>query len=199
MDITTVLIAIIAFLLGVLISVALYVRLLKKFVDQKAQPKTIQTPVVSPSKAPDEVSQAAAKFETQKTIQTKIAGESQCVNHEDRTGHGLCAICMEAFCEECLVENEHLHFCREHYLLFTENDWEIIETVQTNPEDAERTMYLYEFKGHLWDQEKLPTIVTTHYQINTESDQIESQVSLMVPQATQEKLALQIKSFKKPS
>lgn len=137
--------------------------------------------------------------EVAKTIKMKIAGESQCLNHEDRHGHGLCAICMEAFCEECLLENEHLHFCREHYMLFSENQWEIIETVQTNPDKADETMYLYEFKGHLWDQEKLPTIVTTHYQINTENNQIESQISLMVPQDKQEKLAQEIKSFKKPS
>lgn len=196
MELTTVLIAIIAFLLGVLISVALYVKLLKKFVDQNAQSQsaappegTTQATLVAPE-TPKEIT---------KTIKTKIAAESQCQNHEDRKGHGLCAICMEAFCEECLVEHEHLHFCREHFLTFNDTDWEIIETVRTNPEEADKTMYLYEFKGYLWDEEKLPTIVTTHYQINTESDQIESQVSLMVPQQNQEKLAYEIKSFKKPS
>jgi hypothetical protein len=206
MELNTILIAVIAFLLGILISVGLYIRLLKKFVDRRAKPRE-PIPQQGQTKGPAAQNIPADQVlelkedppEVEKTIKMKIAGESQCVNHEDRHGHGLCAICMEAFCEECLIENEHLHFCREHYMLFNENQWEVIETVRTNPDKADESMYLYEFKGHLWDQEKLPTIVTTHYQINTENNEIESQISLMVPQEKQEKLAQEIKSFKKPS
>lgn len=206
MDLNTILIAIIAFLLGVLISVGLYVQLLKKFVDRSAKPKNpneqeeqdLENETINASE--DRLGQLKNNPpEIKKTIKTKLAAESQCINHDDRQGVGLCAICMEAFCEECLIEHEHLHFCREHYMTFTEHNWEVIDTIRTEPDKAEASMYLYEFKGHLWDQEKLPTIVTTHYQINTENNQIESQISLMVPQDNQEKLALEIKSFKKPS
>ena len=174
--------------------------MLKKFVDRsvRSQPNPTSPPELSAQNIPTEdvfnLKDDPPKVE--KTINMRIAGESQCQNHEDRHGHGLCAICMEAFCEECLIENEHLHFCREHYMLFCENQWEVIETIRTNPDKANESMYLYEFKGHIWDQEKLPSIVTTHYQINTENNEIESQISLMVPREKQEKLALEIKSLK---
>lgn len=197
MEMNTLLIAIIAFLLGILVSVFLYVRLLKKFVDQKAAhsaKKSTENQELTPQEKAKEEAEKISRNE-----KIKIASESQCQNHEDRSGHGLCAICMESFCEECLLESEHLHFCRDHYRLFTENNWEIIDTIRTNPDKAEESMYLYDFKGHLWKTEQLPTIVTTHYQINTESDCIESQVSLLGPQEKQDQLFQEIKSFRKPS
>ena len=42
-------------------------------------------------------------------------------------------------------------------------------------------MYLYEFKGHIWDQEKITLYCHDSLSNNTENNEIESQISLMVP------------------
>lgn len=102
-----------------------------------------------------------------------------CVNHADRLGQGVCAICSKVLCEECVKEYDGLNFCLEHFKTYLENEWEGVETVMTTPDSPEEALQLYHFKNYIW-REEIPSFIRTHYRINIEQDLIESHVSLMV-------------------
>ena len=101
-----------------------------------------------------------------------------CDTHPNARANGHCAICEKLLCEDCNMESEKLHFCPEHYALFTENDWELLQKVKTTPDTTEESAHLFEFKNDKWKNEKVPLYVEIHYQINIENDQIESDVAL---------------------
>ena len=101
-----------------------------------------------------------------------------CDTHPNARANGHCAICEKLLCEDCNMESEKLHFCPEHYALFTENDWKLLQKVKTTPDTTEESAHLFEFKNDKWKNEKVPMYVEIHYQINIENDQIESDVAL---------------------
>ena len=141
---------------------------------QKNPQKKEVRPVIQPTKAPLSV--------------------GMCDTHPNARANGHCAICEKLLCEDCNMESEKLHFCPEHYALFTENDWGLLQKVKTTPETTEESAHLFEFKNDKWKNEKVPMYVEIHYQINIENDQIESDVALyaLKDQATHLKEQLEV-------
>lgn len=105
---------------------------------------------------------------------------SYCANHPQDHAKGVCAICSEAFCEECIKEHDGLTFCGPHFRLYIGHEWIELETIKTTPETPESAFPIYDFKKHLWEEEGLPAVISTHYKINLDNDSIESYVKLLV-------------------
>ncbi len=103
-----------------------------------------------------------------------------CLNHPSDHAAGVCAICQNAFCEECIKEHVGHSFCEAHFRLFLSHEWDEIDTIKTTPDIPESALPLYDFKDQLWKEEEVPSILTTHYKINIEGDFIESYVKLVV-------------------
>jgi hypothetical protein len=114
-----------------------------------------------------------------------------CANHPDRDGEGICGICELTFCPKCLKEYEKLHFCPEHYKLFRENIWVSIANVKTTPQEAEKGIFLHDFKRDIW-KEGTPSYVVTHYKIDVDNDFIESHVELHVREQDSAELSKKI-------
>ena len=106
--------------------------------------------------------------------------EEHCKRHTEVRAQALCAICMDAFCESCIIQDDNLNFCTEHHRIYSSNEWKPLEELQTTPDKAEESEYLYKFKNDKWNSQKIPMIITTHYQINVDQDQIESEIKLLV-------------------
>ena len=123
--------------------------------------------------------------------------EENCINHPNINAEALCAICMGAFCERCIIADEKLNFCTKHYKLFTDNKWEKLEEIRTTPEEAQASEYLYKFKNSYWKEKQVPMIIVTHYQINVDADQIESEISLLAPEVQISELKDQLALAKK--
>lgn len=111
-----------------------------------------------------------------------------CKNHPQDNSAGTCAICTEHFCEECLRDHEGLNFCKTHFRTYLENEWVEIASILTTPDTPEAALHVYDFKKSQWTESNCPTIVSTHYKINIESDYIESYVKLLVMKSDEEDL-----------
>lgn len=103
---------------------------------------------------------------------------AMCTLHPYEHSHGICSICSEHFCEKCLSNNEGLNFCKEHFSLLTENEWDEVITIKTSPNNPESGVAIYELHKDKWKKEQIPSYVVTHYKINFEDDSIESYVKL---------------------
>ena len=135
--------------------------------------------------------------ETLKLKKESIVVESYyCIHHPDIPSVASCLICEEVFCEDCLVEHESMHFCKEHFRTFANNKWKQITDVRTTPDTPEDGLFIYNFKRDLWQDKNIPTFVMTHYKINIENDFIESFIQLNVREEDVEKLTVQIEKYK---
>ncbi len=101
-----------------------------------------------------------------------------CSNHPKLPSIGICSICGEAFCANCLKSHKSLQLCLVHLETFLTSQWEEVTSVLTNPNEPEKGVYLYNFKEKMWNNDKIPTYVQTQYKINIENDCIESCVVL---------------------
>lgn len=108
------------------------------------------------------------------------ADVSYCSNHPQDHSKGMCAICQDCFCEDCIKEHDGLTFCGPHFRLFVSHEWVELESIMTTPETPETAFPIYNFKKNLWEQEGLPAVISTHYKINIDTDTIESYVKLLV-------------------
>ena len=135
--------------------------------------------------------------ETLKLKKESIVVESYyCIHHPDIPSVASCLICEEVFCEDCLVEHESMHFCKEHFRTFANNKWKQITDVRTTPDTPEDGLFIYNFKRDLWQDKNIPTFVMTHYKINIENDFIESFIQLNFREEDVEKLTVQIEKYK---
>lgn len=121
---------------------------------------------------------------------------SYCVNHPRDNAKGLCAICNDCFCEDCLKEHDGMSFCGPHFRLYIGHEWVELESILTTPEAPETAYPIYDFKRDLWEKEGLPAIISTHYKINLENDSIESFVKLLVRSNEEESLKERFNHFK---
>ncbi len=121
---------------------------------------------------------------------------SYCVNHPQDHAHGMCAICQELFCEDCLKEHDGHTFCAPHFKLFISHEWEELESIKTTPTTPETAYPIYDFKKELWDDGGEPTVISTHYKINIDDDSIESYVKLLVIKDEFEELKGRYQKFK---
>ncbi len=119
-----------------------------------------------------------------------------CHNHPDKNSIGSCLICEEVFCENCLIEHDGMFFCKEHFKIFANNEWEQISDVKTTPDTPMDSMYIWDFKRQLWNDEKIPSFVLTHYKINVENDFIESYVQLNVKKDLAEKYRIELEKLR---
>lgn len=119
-----------------------------------------------------------------------------CANHPNDNAKGLCSICQECFCEECIKEHDGLSFCGPHFRLYINEDWVELETIKTTPETPESAFPIYDFKKELWEKEGLPAIVSTHYKINIQTDTIESFVKLLVRSIEEDSLKKRYERYK---
>jgi len=127
-----------------------------------------------------------SKEELQKEVNERLKGaaphypdqELHCTNHPHIAAIGLCSICEQPFCANCLRNHDNLSFCPAHLELFLANKWAPVHTVKTNPNNPTKGVFLYEFKKKLWDAEKIPSYIQTQYKIQLEKDFIESHVVL---------------------
>lgn len=180
-------------LLMVLIAIAIF--LVYKFVlknQQESKPSSSPTSVSTqnPENFNDNVPSRSQK------PKFHITEKSHCPNHKENTPVGTCLICEEAFCEECLIEHESLYFCKEHFRTYADNKWEKITDILTTAETPEASMHVYDFKRDLWQFEKVPTFVLTHYKINVAEDIIESYVQLHVRENEVQELSKRLLKFK---
>ncbi len=183
-----ILVGALVFLVLVLVGVVLYLfnRLLKeKDMTQDGEHSTEPSRATRTGADRDQLKRMAEGVES-----------SYCVNHPQDHAQGLCAICNETFCEECIKEHEGLTFCRPHFRLFISHEWETVETIKTTPETPETAFPIYDFKKALWEKEGLPAVISTHYKINIDTDTIESYVKLLVRADEYETLAERYQTFK---
>lgn len=125
-----------------------------------------------------------------------IVEKFQCHNHPDKESVGSCLICEDVFCENCLIEHESMHFCREHFRIFANSKWKQITDVRTTPDTPEDGLFIYSFKKDMWKEKNLPTFVMTHYKINIDNDYIESFIQLNVREEDAESLTLELEKYK---
>jgi hypothetical protein len=119
-----------------------------------------------------------------------------CIHHKEEASVGSCLICEEVFCEDCLIEHDGMHFCKEHFRIFANHKWKQITDVKTTPDTPEEGVFIHDFKRELWKERNLPTFVMTHYKINIENDYIESFIQLNVREEDAEKLSEELKNYK---
>jgi hypothetical protein len=114
------------------------------------------------------------------TPNSELEESNFCKIHPKEHSMGSCLMCEGDFCEDCLIEHDSLYFCKEHFKIFANNQWEKISDVLTTAETPEASFPIYKFKRNLWENEGRPSFVVTHYKINVSSDHIESYVQLHV-------------------
>ncbi len=125
----------------------------------------------------------APMVQTSEEVSFSAAEEASihyCHNHPSEHSAGVCAICQNAYCEECIKEHEGHSFCEAHFRLFLSHEWDEIDTIKTTPDIPESALPLYDFKQKLWQEREIPSVLSTHYKINIEGDFIESYVKLVV-------------------
>lgn len=125
-----------------------------------------------------------------------ISENNYCLHHADAPSVGSCLICEEIFCENCLVDHQSMHFCKDHFRLFSNYKWKQITDEKTTPDTPLHGTYIYNFKRDLWLKKNIPTFVMTHYKINIENDYIESFVQLNVRENDADKLSSDILKYK---
>jgi hypothetical protein len=131
-----------------------------------------------------------------KKKQQQVQESFYCIHHKDEASVGGCLICEEVFCEDCLIEHDGMHFCKEHFRIFANHKWKQITDVKTTPDTPEEGLFIHDFKRKLWSERNLPTFVMTHYKINIENDYIESFIQLNVREEDAEKLSEELKNYK---
>ena len=162
----------------VLVLVGVIVYLFKETL--KAKDTTATTNEASVSKEPEVV--GPTDLEVLKKQQETFQEEelNYCANHPQDHAVGICAICQDSFCEECVKEHDGISFCSAHFRFFLNNEWVEMKSIKTTPDTPETAMPLYDFKRGLWEKEGTASIISTHYKINIEGDSIESYVKLLV-------------------
>ncbi|WP_417337084.1 hypothetical protein [Halobacteriovorax marinus] len=131
-----------------------------------------------------------------KELSTLDSGTGVCKNHETRNSVGICSICEEEFCVDCLKQIDKVNLCPEHFNTFADNIWTSITNQRTTPDNPEDGVYIYNFKKFLWKEKGIPSYILNDYKIQVENDFIETYVQLHVREKDQEELSKKIERFK---
>lgn len=164
-------------LLGALVLVlALCVAfLVYKLLKDRAEPRQQSEPAAAP-KTPDE-----ADGEVDPTLM-------MCINHPERQAQGICAISQDPICETCLREDDGLVISVDHFRTYLQANWVLIEKIKATPDDTTASAHLYSVKNRLWASGEIPTLVSTHYKIDVDTDMIESHIHFLVREQEREQL-----------
>lgn len=111
-----------------------------------------------------------------------------CDQHPDERAVAICSVCKTALCETCVRQDDNINFCGTHFRTYISNEWVELTSVTTTANEPEKGIHVYHFQEELWNKEKLPTFIVTHYKIDVTDDQIESHVKLMVRKDDEEEL-----------
>jgi hypothetical protein len=130
------------------------------------------------------------------SIEPVLEGVGLCKNHNDKNSVGICAICEDEFCIDCLKQIDNISLCPEHFSLYASNTWIPITNQRTTPNDPNEGIYIYKFKQHLWKTTSIPTYILNEYKIQVENDYIETYVQLHVTEENKEKLSQELQQFK---
>lgn len=109
---------------------------------------------------------------------------------------GLCAFCEKDLVKNDFFEIEKLHFCRDHFDLYTNHKWVPITNELTTGNTPESAIYIYNFKKNQWDKNKEPMYIQCEYKIDVISDEIETYVQLHVIDEKSDFLKKQIEAQK---
>lgn len=104
--------------------------------------------------------------------------ERLCHFHPEDRAKGSCAICEKMLCEKCLLSEEHLNFCHEHFSTYSRNEWKKVFSTKVNPQNPDFAAELYDIKNSIWNEHQFPVYIETQHKINVENDQIESYMHL---------------------
>lgn len=115
-----------------------------------------------------------------------------CINHPERQAQGICAISQDPICEGCIREDDGLVISVDHFRTYLQSVWVSIESVKATPDDTLASAHIYQLKIDLWQTNKTPTFVSTHYKIDVDTDQIESHIQFFVREEEKEELKREI-------
>lgn len=149
-----------------------------------------------PKETSDSSKQAINKATKIDVKNEKVEESLYCQNHREVASAGICLICEQTFCEDCLREDENKYFCKEHFRTYTANRWSQIAEIKTTPDTPYDALAIYHFKRDKWLNEKVPSFIVTHYKIDTENDVIESYVQLNVIEKDADVLEKELKKNK---
>ena len=105
---------------------------------------------------------------------TSKRSDLYCPNHREEPGETVCGICDKLFCKACIKDFKALHFCKHHLTLVMNYEWDEVYTLKTSTQDPERGVRLYDLKKEIFEKEKIPSYIETHYKINVDHDHIET-------------------------
>jgi len=125
-----------------------------------------------------------------------VIEKNYCSNHGEFASVGSCLICEEVFCDNCLIDHESMHFCKDHFRTFANHKWKQITDTRTTPDTPEDGLFIYNFKRDQWLNNKIPSFILTHYKINIENDYIESFIQLNVKEEDAELLSNELLKYK---
>jgi hypothetical protein len=97
-----------------------------------------------------------------------------CVDHPDRTSHGVCALSGDHYCEDCLSRADEVVIARKFMDYFLSFKWEEVLMIPSTDMNDDVSTRLNKIKGELWAKQEIPLIIQGHYKINIEHDNIES-------------------------
>lgn len=119
-----------------------------------------------------------------------------CKLHPGVKSTGRCAVCEELFCEDCIMEMDKVNLCPEHFRLVHENEWAVVDSIKTDSKSPENSMYIYDFKKKMWEENMTPMYIVTHYQINISNDEIVSQIDLFSKRDEQFSIGSDLEKYK---
>lgn len=109
---------------------------------------------------------------------------------------GLCAFCEKSLIKSDFFEIDKLHFCRDHFDLYTSHKWTQISNELTTGNAPESAIYIYNFKNSQWEKNKEPMYILCEYKIDVINDEIETYVQLHVIEEKAEMLKRQLEKQK---
>lgn len=131
-----------------------------------------------------------------KVINTATSSIGLCKNHIQNNSIGICSICEEEFCAQCLKEIDKVYLCPEHLKLYVSHKWTPITNQKTTPDTPESGVYIYNYKKEMWDKSKTPSFILNEYKINMEEDFVETYVQLHVKEEDAPKIRPELSRLK---
>ncbi|WP_127715342.1 hypothetical protein [Halobacteriovorax sp. HLS] len=132
----------------------------------------------------------------EKEIEPVIESIGLCKNHDEKNSVGICAICEDEFCIDCLKQIESVNLCPEHFSIYASHTWSPITNQRTTPNDPNDGVYIYKFKQQIWKSNKTPSFILNEYKIQVENDFIETYVQLYVREEQKDDISNQLQKFK---
>lgn len=126
-----------------------------------------------------------ANYKTKAKHPSQISVSGLCYIHNETSSVGICSICEEDICSECVKQIDKLNLCPTHLKTYINSQWVPITNQRTTPDTPQDGVYIYQFKKNLWNTKKIPTYILNEYKINIDDDFIETYVQLYVEEGSE--------------